>query len=101
MTHQNSIDKWLMRGKDLLVIIAALGSFFLFVVKYYSLPAEVQAHAEQIETQNQKISDLALADMRISARLDQFELKQDYTNKGVDRIENWLKNVSNRTRVNQ
>lgn len=96
MMHQNGFDKWLMRGKDAIVIFSALGCCFLFLFKYYSLPGEVAAQGEEIRAGQVRISELHDASMRFDTRLSKIEVSQEYTNKGVDRIEGWLKRLSSR-----
>lgn len=100
MTSQSQIDKWFMRGKDGLLILGGLGAIFLFLFKYYPLPDTVDAQAQEIAKVEKEIIMLRESDMRFSSRLDNFEVKQDYTNKGVDEVKLWLKSINSKVSHN-
>lgn len=89
VTPQSRTDKWFMRSKDIVLLIGFLGSLFIWVVKYYSLPGEVLAQAADIKNlQTQVIS--------FDKRIDGIQIKQEYTNKSLDDIKSWLKTISNK-----
>lgn len=91
MTQRPVFDKWLMRIKDILLIGASFSAAFLFLVKYYSLPGEVSAHASVLTEQERKIDVLQQAVVRIDGQFKTIDVKLDQTNKGVEEIKGWLK----------
>lgn len=96
MQAQSIKDKWFMRTKDALIIASALGTFFVWGIKYYSLPAEVVAQAQDIQTVKAELRELHDYTLRTDGRLARIEDNQSYTNKGIDEIKGWLKSVANR-----
>ena len=90
------LDAWLIRGKDILLILGAVGAIFACGLKFYSLPNMVDAQAAQISQVQGQVQVLHETDMKLSARLDNFEIKQDYTNKGIDDVKEWMKGISSR-----
>ena len=90
------LDAWLIRGKDILLILGAVGAIFACGLKFYSLPNMVDAQAAQISQVQGQVQVLHETDMNLSARLDNFEIKQDYTNKGIDDVKEWMKGISSR-----
>lgn len=90
------LDAWLIRGKDILLILGAVGAIFACGIKFYSLPEVVGAQAAQISQVQCQIQTLHEADLKLASRLDNFETAQKYTNAGIDDLKNWMKGISGR-----
>lgn len=88
---QNKVDKWFMRGKDLVLIVGFLGTVFMWLAKYHALPDEVAAQAKQIEAVKTEMAVFHDYTIRTDGRLSRIEDNQVYTNKGIDEIKSWLK----------
>lgn len=80
-----------MRSKDVVLLLGFLASLFVWVVKYYSLPGEVEAQAQEIR-------NLKTQAITFDKRFDRIEIRQEYTNKNTDDIKAWLKSISSRIR---
>lgn len=65
--ERQQFDRWLMRGKDVIIIVAAFLSFVGYGFKLYTLPAIQEAQAKLLETIQLKIiaHDQELATLRV------------------------------------
>lgn len=78
--RKSDFDKWLMRGKDVIVIAAALTPVLLFGVRLYQIPdlvtdaqsaiaqhaIDIKANKEEIAVQRQRIDKLDSAIVYLS-----------------------------------
>lgn len=99
MKPQSTLDKWFMRGKDVLLLIGGfggLGALFVIAVRYYNLPMQVAAQADEIKSIETNVETLHETDLKLTSRMDVIDAKQDYTNKSLDKQSEWLKNISAR-----
>lgn len=94
----SSADRWLMRIKDLLLIGGSLCAAFLFLVKYYALPGEVLAHANDIKETQAEVIKIQKTLQSIDDRFELVDVKQDYTNKNMDEVKQMVKLISEKVR---
>lgn len=85
-----------MRGKDIILICGALWGVITFFHGYYGLPDAVKAQAQEIEGVDNRVLKLDSAIIKINDKFEQVDLKQNYTNKSIDEIKEWLKSISSR-----
>lgn len=97
MVHpQSMIDKAFMRGKDTIIILAAVGSFFMFCVRYYNIPDTIAAQAHEI--QETKIMSVA-NDKQIAviqADLTNIKNSQTQTQESQKAIWGVLRSINNK-----
>lgn len=89
-----NLDKWLMRGKDIVLLLGILGPVALFFMSYYELPSKVDKQERDIIVSKVQIAELHDYTLRTDGRLKNIELQGEYNKSGIDRIESWLKNIS-------
>ena len=91
MASSNSIDKWLMRSKDVNIVFGAIVTFLAYGLKFYGLPKEVEANALGIEEVKADIIILHEVDVTLGRSITELKYEQKYISKGVDEIKDLVK----------
>jgi len=81
---QSKIDKWFMRGKDILILLGAVWASLIFLNGYYNLPLATAANAEEIEAVKKRVNEIEM-------RLVRIESKQDYQIQSLDELKSWVR----------
>ena len=91
MASSNSIDKWLMRSKDVIIVFGAIVTFLAYGLKFYGLPKEVEANALGIKEAKADIIILHEVDVTLGRSITELKYEQKYIAKGVDEIKDLVK----------
>lgn len=97
MTHLSVADKWFNRTKDILLIGGAIWAVFVFMNGYYDLPSATANNALAIKNVEAQVSGLENSIIKINAKFERIDDKQDYTNKSLDEVKEWMRSISRRT----
>lgn len=85
-----------MRGKDILIVFCFIGSAFVWIDKYYKIPDEVHAQAEEIKESRSRIDAIHEDYLKLDSRLVGLETNQKNTTQSLENIQGWLKSISQR-----
>lgn len=88
MTHQNAKDKWLMRSKDLILIVGAVLGMLAGIGKLYVMADAVTVNAQRIDKMEPVVmsheTKIALNDerwMQIQRQIESMNKKLDRENR--------------------
>lgn len=83
----SNVDRWLIRAKDIIIVIGAIATFLAFGIKLYALPTEVTAHAKELKAQDARItaveSFMATTNVKLSyiaSSIDELKTRREVYN---------------------
>ena len=87
MIHENQIDKWFMRVKDVVIVFGIIIAFWGWGIKLNELPMVVDAQAKEIV----QLKDTAASN---KIRLERLEIALNYIANDIKEIKDSIKDTN-------